>query len=434
MSEKNIAYDEIVKYGNLLNNAEPEKNLANLKIALEDCRPPGIQKDYYINNHIHTTFSFSLYEPTMAIWMALRSGLTTAGIMDHDTIRGAEEFMEAGRITGVATTKGVECRVDFSNTPLKGRSINNPDQESIAYVAIHGVPDVSVGSLDAFFEPYRIKRNRRNISMVDNLNEILEPFSICLNYKKDILPVSSYNRGGTVTERHILFSLAKKIMEKFPEGKAVTGFLRDKMGITIPDKNLAYLEDEKNIFYEYDILNVLKSSLVERFYIDAGAECPDVRDIITLAERTGSIPAYAYLGDVIDSVTGDKKPQKFEDDYLEFLFEVIKELRFKAVTYIPTRNTMAQIKRVQGLCEKYGLFQICGEDINSPRQPFVCGILKNKKLHNLVDTAWALIGHERRASIDLEEGLFSERTTRKYPDLGERILVFSEAGKKTKML
>ena len=60
--------------------------------------------------------------------MQYSAGLTTAGIMDHDSISGAKEFIEAGRIIGIATTIGVECRVDFSQTPLKGRRINNPDQ------------------------------------------------------------------------------------------------------------------------------------------------------------------------------------------------------------------------------------------------------------------------------------------------------------------
>ena len=94
----------------------------------------------HVNNHIHTNYSFSPYSPSKAIWMAFKSGLSTAGIMDHDSISGAIEFIEAGKIAGIATTIGIECRTDFSATPLNGRRINNPDQDSIAYVAIHGIP------------------------------------------------------------------------------------------------------------------------------------------------------------------------------------------------------------------------------------------------------------------------------------------------------
>ena len=73
--------------------------------------------------------------------------------------------------------------------------------------------------------------------------------------------------------------------------------------------------------------------------------------MIALADKIGAVSAYAYLGDVGDSVTGDKKPQKFEDDYLDELFDVLKELKFNAVTYMPSRNTHEQLDRVRALCE-----------------------------------------------------------------------------------
>jgi len=218
-------------------------------------------------------------------------------------------------------------------------------------------------------------------------------------------------------------------MTIFSRGNEVIDFLQNKLKIKISKKNLNYLENKENEFYEYDILNVLKSSLLEKFYIDATTECPDVRDVIALANETGSIPAYAYLGDITESVTGDKKAQKFEDSYLELLFNVIKKLGFRAVTYMPARNSIIQIKRIQRLCEKYGFFQISGEDINSPRQPFICEALKNPELHNLIDAAWALIGHEKRAEKDQQDGLFSARMIKKYPDLNERVQVFKKAGK-----
>jgi hypothetical protein len=423
---------EIVKYQGLLNNRDSEKRLDNLISIFEGEKAellPSEQMDYYVNNHIHTTFSFSCYTPTMSIWMAFRSGLKTAGIMDHDTISGAREFMTAGEVVGIPTTKGVECRADFSKTLLKGRRINNPDQMSIAYIAIHGIPDNQIDRINSFFAPYREERNKRNLLMIHRLNEILEPVSLSLDFNVDVLPLSYSSEGGTITERHIIFALARKIIAKFLKGEEIIDFLQNKLKIEISKKNLAYLEDVNNNLYAYDILNVLKSTLVGRFYIDATTECPDVRDILALADETGSISTYAYLGDIAESVTGDKKAQKFEDDYLELLFDVIEELGFRAVTYMPTRNSMSQIKRIQDLCKRYGFFQISGEDINSPRQSFICKVLKDHKLHNLVDAAWALIGHEKRAKEDLDEGLFSRKTIGKYPDLDKRIQIFKEEAK-----
>lgn len=423
---------EIIKYQELLNDRDREKRLDNLMSIFKEEKAelmPGKQMDYYVNNHIHTTFSFSCYTPAMSVWMALRSGLKTAGIMDHDTISGAREFVIAGKMVGLPTTKGVECRADFSKTPLNGKRINNPDQKSIAYVAIHGIPDSQIDRINAFFAPYREERNKRNLLMIQRLNEMLEPVSLSLDFNVDVLPLSYASEGGTVTERHIIFALAKKIMEKFSKGREVIDFLRNKLTVEISKKNLTYLEDEKNNLYAYDILNVLKSTLVERFYIDATTECPDVKDVLDIADETGSISAYAYLGDVTECVTGDKKAQKFEDDYIELLFDVIKKLGFKAVTYMPTRNSMPQIKRVRSLCKRYGFFQISGEDINSPRQSFICEILKNQELRNLVDASWALIGHEKKAGEDLDDGLFSIKMIEKYPDLDKRIQIFKEEAK-----
>ncbi|HHW47956.1 MAG TPA: PHP domain-containing protein [Clostridiaceae bacterium] len=382
-----------------------------------------------VNNHIHTTYSFSPYSPAKAIWMAYNAGLTTAGIMDHDSISGAREFIQAGKIVGLTTTIGVECRVHFSGTPLKGRRINNPDQKSVAYIALHGIPHTQIDRVKDFFKPYLEERNKRNKMMVEKINEIMAPFNISVDFENDIKPLSKHDEGGSITERHILFALSKKLVERFEKGQALTDFLKNDLKISISPKVEAYLADSNNPFYEYDLLGALKSDMVAMFYIDADKECPDVKEAIKLSEEIGAISAYAYLGDVVDSVTGDKKAQKFEDDYIEELFDVIKELGFNAVTYMPSRNTMEQLRRVKALCEKHELFQISGEDINSPRQSFVCVAMRNEEFKNLIDSTWALIGHEKIATKDINKGMFSRETLRKYPSLEERIKIFKKFGR-----
>lgn len=66
-----------------------------------------------VNNHIHTTFSFSPYSPTAAVFFARRAGLCTCGLMDHDSIAGAQEFLDAAKVAGMAATIGMECRASF---------------------------------------------------------------------------------------------------------------------------------------------------------------------------------------------------------------------------------------------------------------------------------------------------------------------------------
>ena len=97
---------------------------------------------------------------------------------------------------------------------------------------------------------------------------------------------------------------------------------------------------------------------------------------------------------------------------------------------MPSRNTASQLALVQKLCNQFEFFQISGEDINSPRQSFVCDALKKPEFQNLIGSTWALIGHEKAASVDITNGMFSEKTLRIYPDLNERIKVFKEIGLK----
>ena len=178
--------------------------------------------------------------------------------------------------------------------------------------------------------------------------------------------------------------------------------------------------------YEYELLGALKSDMVGMIYIDATDECPKVKEFAEFAEKIGGVMAYAYLGDVGVSVTGDKKAQKFEDDFLDELFVVLKDMGFKTITYMPSRNTREQILRLKDLCQKFNMFEISGEDINSPRQSFICVAQRDPLFANLVDSTWALIGHEQAATKNLDDAFFSAKTIAKYPVLADRIAAYKK--------
>jgi len=415
-----------------LNHPQPERRLEALRSLRADLRsgtiaPPPAGED--VNNHIHTTYSFSPYSPSMAVWRSFMAGLRTAGIMDHDSIAGAEEFVEAGRIIGLATTVGVECRCDFSAIAFADRRINNPEQSGNTYIALHGIPHTRLKEVSAYFRPLREARNRRNRMMVRALNELLAEPALQLNLDTDVIPLSMYNQGGTVTERHILFALSLRLTARFGKGPKLLSFLRERLELPIGAKVLEYLTDPANPHYEYDLLGALKSELMNRFYLDAAEECPPVGESLAFAESIGAISAYAYLGDITESVTGDKKAQRFEDAYLDQLFELLGELGFRAVTYMPNRNTPQQLRRVQTLCRKYGLLEISGVDINSPRQQFSCPEIRRPQFRHLIASTWALIGHETAATRDPERGLFSRATIERLPELQQRIETYAKIGR-----
>ena len=380
---------QILKF---LNADTAETRLDNLRglIASEKAKPE--ERPQYANNHIHTIYSFSPYSPTAAVYFARQAGLTTAGIMDHDTIAGAKEFREAGRIAGVAVTCGMECRVDFSQTSLTGRRLNNPDQDGIAYMAVHSVPPQNYGILQEAFAPLRERRNKRNIKMVQNINSLMNPHGISLDFEKDVLPESQYAWGGTVTERHLLWALAVKLIEA-GGAEEMAGLLAG-LGVALNEGQLSRLSAD-NPYLRYDLLGILKAELIGKIYVPAFDECMTLNELVELAKRAEAILCYAYLGDVGDSVTGDKRPERYEDSYLDELFAVLKQEGVSGVTYMPSRNTSAQIARLRELCAAYGMIEISGEDINSPKQSFICEKLSEPGFSHLVQATWRLIERER---------------------------------------
>ncbi len=414
-----------------LNHSDVNVRLDSLRQLMSSVKSGELEKPVTgkdVNNHIHTTYSFSPYSPTKAVWTAYTAGLAAAGIMDHDSIGGAQEFIEAGIIAGMATTIGLECRTDFSKTSLNGRRINNPDQDSVAYVALHGIPHTQIVKVKEFFKPYTKHRNLRNAKMVTKINKLIESLGIVLDFEKDVIPLSSFEGGGSITERHILYALTLKLIGLKGKGLSMVDFLKKQLKLNVSAKAEGLLTDFSNPHYEYDLLGLLKSELVAGIYIKATDECPDIMEFLQFSDSIGAISSYAYLGDVADSVTGDKKTQKFEDDYIEELFDLIHHLGFKAVTYMPSRNSMSQLDKVRALCGKYSFFQISGEDINSSRQSFICMALRNEKFRNLYDATWALIGHELAATEHLNASMFSLHTVGKYPSLEQRIMVYRDIG------
>ena len=411
-----------------LNASSAAERIGALKAIVREETDKPVFRENDANNHIHTIYSFSPYSPVKAAYMAYRSGLTSAGIMDHDSLSGAKEFKEAAKILGLGSTCGVEVRAKFDRG--FGR-INHPDQDNCIYMAAHGVPAQSIDPFNQYLGQFRAKRNERNKRMCDLISGKFGRFGITLDFMKDVYPLSRAEEGGSITERHLLYALAVKLSARFGRTPALIDFLTKDLNLTVSEKIKGYLTDGDNENFLYDLLGVLKADTAF-FYIDADEEMPVAEEFIGRACAFGAIPAYAYLGDVGESVTGDKKAQKFEDDYLPELIKELKKAGFKAIAYMPTRNTPEQLKTLQKLCRENELFEISGEDINSPRQKFACAALAKPEYSHLIDSTWALIGHEAVCTEKgAEYGMFSERAVKETPNLYERIQKFAAAGRQT---
>ena len=411
-----------------LNADTAGERLAALSDILKAETDKPVRRDNDANNHIHTIYSFSPYSPTKAAYMAYRAGLTSAGIMDHDSLSGAAEFKKATAMLNLGSTCGVEVRAKFKKGFGK---INHPDQPDCIYMAAHGIPLKNAAKFNEYLAPFRQKRYERDAKMCELITEKYGKFGLTLDFDKDVYPLSRAAEGGSVTERHLLFALAVKLNARFGRTQNLISFLEDDLKLKVSDKIRGYLTDEANPNFLYDLLGVLKAD-TKFFYIDADEEMPDCEQFVKVAKSFGAIPAYAYLGDVGESPTGDKKAQKFEDSFLDELIEELKKTGFEAIAYMPTRNTPEQLNRIMKLCRENGFFEISGEDINSPRQKFACAALALPEYSHLIDSTWALIGHEYISNEKgVEYGMFSERSIKETPELAERIKRFAEIGRGT---
>jgi hypothetical protein len=373
----------------------------------------------------------------MAALKAREAALAAAGSVDHDSIAAAEEMLAACACLGLGGCVGFEARVSFKQGPdgkagpFAERKINNPDSAGLVYMTVQGIPGPQIPRVREFLDPIRRERLERTRAMTGSANLILREGGLGeIDFTGEIREKSQFDRGGEITERHLLAAVGERCIRKYGKGPALIDGVKTALGLEIPPKIAAFLGDKENPHYLFDLLGVLKSGFLPRIFIQPGeAECIPARELTDFARSIGAIPAYAYLGDVAESPTGDKRAEKFEDDYLEALFEELTRLGFQAVTYMPPRNTPEQLARLRALCAAGGFMEISGVDINSSRQSFNCPEVLRPEFRLLLDTTWALIAHERLSSLDAELGLFCPRNPLAGASLPARIEAYARAGK-----
>jgi hypothetical protein len=391
------------------------------------------------NNHIHTIYSFSPYAPAAAAFGAWKAGLTVAGSVDHDSLAGAAEMRAACALLGLGAVTGFEIRA-FLHSPAEvaaggaaaafaSRKINNPDSAGIIYMTVQGVPAQAAEKVAEFLAPVRERRLARTAAMAGRANDILKRAGLApFDFERDVVGRSKFAQGGTVTERHLLAAMAEALISGFGRGESLAAGLEAKLGLALKAKTRATLSDTANPYLMYDLLGLLKAEFLPSFFIQPTDECVLARDACAFARSIGAIPAYAYLGDVGESPTGDKKAEKFEDDFLPELFAELKELGFLAATYMPPRNTAAQLARIRELCREFGFMEISGVDINQPRQSFNCPELRRSEFAHLNAATWAMVAHEALATANPDLGLFAKANPYAALGLEERIALYARAG------
>ncbi len=423
-------------------SAAPDHRVGALRRWLDSGQDlPPLTKES--NNHIHTVYSFSPYTPTMACRRGREAGLQVVGSVDHDSVAAAGEMRDAGAILGMGVVTGFECRVmlhsadevERGQAPFADRKLNNPDSAGVAYMTVQAIPARSRQEAEDFLRPIRTARLERTRRMTDGANKVLAALGApTLSFEEDVVGISQFASGGTVTERHLLYAMSESLIACFGRGISLTNGLRE-MGVVIPGPLRETLADTDNRFLAHDLLGLLKAEFLERFYIQPermvnGGELPDARTVVEFALRIGAIPCYAYLGDVSASPTGDKRAESFEDSYLDELVGYLDELGFPAITFMPPRNTALQLERISELADAHHMIQVSGVDINQPRQVFSCPELAEPRFAHLNDSTWALVAHEELSEEDPTRGLLHPDNPMAGLPLSERIVAYGELGRR----
>src|SRR5512135_3204728 len=116
-----------------------------------------------IDLHCHTTASDGALTARELIRRAMKAGVATIGITDHDHVGAIDEAVEAGREFGVEIVPGVELSAD----------LNGADVHILGYFVNHHDP--ALREHLAFLRAQRLKRAER---IVEKLNTLHVPLRL----------------------------------------------------------------------------------------------------------------------------------------------------------------------------------------------------------------------------------------------------------------
>jgi len=336
--------------------------LVQLKSAADEGNVEFVEpNNNYTNVHFHTFYSFNAegYSPSKIAWLAKKSGLAIAGIVDFDVLDGLDEFYQAAALLNLKAISGIETRVFVPE--FADKVINSPGEPGVAYHMGAGIPFADTPKhLDGFKARLCDIVKNRNSALIEKINKYLSQAE--LDYEKDVLPLAP---AGNATERHITLAYARKAQQVFENTDELKKFWHDKLGTDF---------DTSELSESVLLLNTIRSKTMKSGGV--GYVKPDAGTFPTMAEMNkfvlaaGGIPTLAWLD---GTSAGEQEIEK--------LLEVASQTGVCAVNIIPDRNYTAGVGRKDAkcnrlyefveICEKLDLPIIAGTEMNSPGQKFV---------------------------------------------------------------
>ncbi len=303
-----------------------------------------------VNLHAHTFYSYNAYgySPSKFAWLARKTGLAAAGIVDFDVLDGVEEFLEAGRLIGLRTCASLESRTFVPE--FAALEINSPGEPGIAY-------NMGVGFARAVSHPFladmRAAAEKRTRGVMERVNAYLDP--LCLDFDRDVAPLTP---NGNATERHLCEAYERKATEVFADPIRRAAFWTERIGAAPADgAKLQGLIRAKT----------MKKGGVGYVAPDRGS-FPEIAKMNRFVAEAGAIPTVAWLDGMS---AGEQRMEEFVD--------IAIASGAAALNVIPDRNYTPQqpddkarnLYEVIALAERRGFPVVAGTEMNAPGQKFV---------------------------------------------------------------
>ena len=355
--------------------------------AIQTGEIPQLPETPIMGNHYHSVFSwgpgYRMY-PSLIAFLSKVNGAVVTGLVDHYSMKGAEEFSRSCRAFELPYTRGFEIRAwiresfivngaDGSQYDLSNMVINSPGNPGEVYIVFHSVGQ-GLRSEEMFLGGSRFQKSARYLQVADLLNAQLRRIGISAELDGNQLMSSSMY--GNVLDKHVTGHLFDVLFDHFSglgrefdqatdnivdcvmnmAGKDISASERSKLAQA---RTIADDQDREYAVFTA-VMDIMRTNLLRvgtpGFVMPSPAECPNLSDLSRIAALDGSVLTYPIL---LRSAGGS------EDPYLSsFVDRLSSDYGFSAVSWMPNRNTPEESIAISALAKSHGVKALSGMDVN----------------------------------------------------------------------
>lgn len=363
-----------------------------------------------VNLNIHTSSSFSPYSPTLASYMAYKSGVKLACACDYGTLSAGDEFAHSCQKLGISAISGFEIT-----------TLREGGEENLT--AIYSLTDACKQEFEVLLEGFRGVCVERTKKVCEKINRKLKKYSLLVDFEKDVLSLIKGRKGACLTLKHLYMATGYKLLGKYEKGKPLADFLRATLCLDIEEGVFNLLCDANNPFYIYDLISALRHNFNS---VEGGLTPPPVKDYLDIAKKYGTAIAYEYNApeNWIKNQTESKKTLK---DFSK-LADKVKSEGFNTVCISAHNLNESILVDFVNLLKEKQMLAIFTEKTEYPRDHFE-SLAPADTREYVENCAYALLGNEISMKINEEDGLFTQKGIEKRPDFYSRLILFAQIGK-----